>query len=333
MNRLEEFQRATGTAQLDHKARDSVQLGGNVLFEPFQKSAAMEAGEAGGAKDATPVTAEDAQMEMPRFFAQVKEVKEANKRVLVLTEEIERQHKEALSTAQSTASETIEALMAKVNQLTNRTRRILQEMEQVTRQLATTSPPGSGNLRMRESHHRQLAQAFMDAMRRYQKMQETAQDRYRAQLRRQYLIVRPNATGAELEELTRDPEALKVQVFAVGVREESRKTLQQMRSRLQDMENIERSIMELNQMFVEMQDLVLAQGEMVTRIGYNVDHIEDYTAQAAKNMESAVASQQAIQRKKWYIALAIVIVAVIVLLMIALSVFRTIFPFIFLFGR
>lgn len=296
---MSEFQRAADAAQLELKAATP------ATANTFQKSAKLEAGES----VVIPITPEDEEMEMPRFFAQVDEVKEANKRALLFTDEIEKLHKEALSTADSViqqdCSTKVEALMAKLNQITNRTRRILQEMDQVNRQIAASGAAASGNFRMRESNHRQLSKAFMDVMRKYQKMQETYQDKYRAQMQRQYLIVKPTATKAELAELTRDPEAMKVQIFALSVKEDSRKTLGQMKNRLEDMKNIEKSILELNQLFLEMQDLVLSQGEVINRIEYNVDHIEDYTAKAAKDMNEALESQKAIQKKKWYITLII----------------------------
>lgn len=310
MNRLDEFKRAAESAQLELKAST-----GSTSYA-FEKSAKLEAGEA----VAFPITPEDEEMEMPRFFAQVDEVKESNKRASVFTDEIEKLHKVALSSAdtavQEDCSTKIEALMAKVNQITNRTRRILQEMDQVNRQLVASGAPVSGNLRMREANHRKLSKSFMDVMRKYQKMQETYQDKYRAQLQRQYLIVKPTATKAELAQLTKDPEAMKVQIFALSVKEESKKTLGQMKNRLQDMQNIEKSILELNQLFLEMQDLVLSQGEVINRIEYNVDKIEDYTAKAARNMDEAVESQKAIQRKKWYITLIIGAVVGLVILII-----------------
>ena len=270
---------------------------------------------------------------MPRFFGQINEVKEANKRVLLFTEEIEKLHKEALSTADSQASADvsgkIEALMAKVTQMTNRTRRTLQEMDQVTKQLAETANKGSGNLRMRQSNYRQLSKAFLDVTKKYQKIQELYQEKYRIQLQRQYLIVKPRATKAELAELTRDPEAMKVQVFAMSVKEDSKKTLGQMKNRLQDMQNIERSILELNQMFLQMQDLVVSQGEIINRVEYNVDQIEDYTAQAARNMETALESQKAIQKKKWYIIMIVMIIIGVILVCVGISVLINMLPTLF----
>lgn len=344
MNRLDDFQRASAAAQLDKKAQTQTSKvkqpnGGNALYQPFSKSAAMEQGEAmalsreGGipATEILPIiTAEDEKMEMPRFFAQMNEIKESNKRIKVFTEEIEKLHKEALSTADSDVSaecsSKIEALMAKVTQITNKTRRSLQEMDTVTKELAQTCPKGSGNLRMRENNHRQLSKAFMDGMKHYQKVQEIYQEKYRAQLQRQYLIVKPRATKAELAELTRDPEAMKVQVFAMSVKEDSKKTLGQMKNRLQDMQNIERSIMELNQMFLQMQDLVVSQGAIINRIEYNVDQIEDYTAQANKSMESALESQKAIQKKKWYIVMIVMIIVGVILVCVIISVLINMLP-------
>lgn len=313
MNRMNEFQRAAASAQLDLKAS-------TAASSTFQKSAQMEQGEF-----PPPLTPEDEEMEMPRFFAQVDEIKESNKRASMFTDEIEKLHKMALASADSSVqndcSGKIEALMAKVNQITNRTRRILQEIDQVNKQLAAIATQGSGNLRMRQNNHRQLSKAFMDVMRRYQKMQEVYQDKYRAQMQRQYLIVKPTATKSELNELTKDPEAMKMQIFALNVKEDSKKTLAQMKNRLQDMQNIEKNILELNQLFLEMQDLVLEQGEVVNRIEYNVDMIEDYTAKAAKNLESALDSQKAIQRKKWWITMIIAAIIGIIIVIILISFF------------
>lgn len=342
MNRLNDFQKATEAAQLDQKAASATVKsqkqpnGGNPLYQPFQKSVPVGKGEAGDLSGATAVeippviTAEDEQMEMPRFFAQIGEIKDANKRVLLYTDELEKLHKEALSTADSDVSAEvsgkIEALMAKITQITNRTRRSLQEMDSVTKELAERVPKSSGNLRMRESNYRQLSKSFMDSMKKYQKTQEIYQEKYRAQLQRQYLIVKPRATKAELAELTKDPEAMKVQVFAMSVKEDSKKTLGQMKNRLQDMQNIERSILELNQMFLQMQDLVVSQGEVINRVEYNVDQIEDYTAQAAKNMDSALESQKAIQKKKWYIIMIIAVIVGIIIVCVIISVMVNILP-------
>ena len=341
MNRLSDFQRATEAAHLEQKAANqTAKATGPVaavqpLYVPFQRSSQMERGETGGnlsgEGEIRPVlTAEDEQMEMPRFFAQVHEIKEANQRVKAFTEEIEKLHREALSTADSNvsaeASRKIEALMARINQMTNRTRRTLQEMDTVTRELSGTCGNGSGNLRMRENNHRQLSKSFVDIMRKYQKVQEHYQEKYRAQLQRQYLIVKPGASKAELAELTRDPEALKVQVFAMSVREDSKKTLSQMKDRLQDMQNIEKSILELGQLFLQMQDLVVSQGEIINRIEYNVDQIEDYTAQASKNMDSALENQKAIQKKKWYITLIVAVVIGLIVLCVVMSVLMQLLP-------
>ena len=323
MNRMSEFQKAAESAQLELKASTAASASAQATF---QKSAKLEAGEATAI--VIPITPEDEEMEMPRFFAQVDQIKEENKRASLFTDEIEKLHKAALASADSAVQEDcsnkIEALMAKVNQITNRTRRILQEMDGVNRQLVASGASSSANLRMRESNHRQLSKAFMDVMRKYQKMQETYQDKYRAQMQRQYLIVKPTATKAELAELTKDPEAMKVQIFALSVKEDSKKTLGQMKNRLQDMQNIEKSILELNQLFLEMQDLVLSQGEVINRIEYNVDHIEDYTAKAAKNLTVAVESQKAIQKKKWYITLIVLAIIGIVIFIVLFGVFKEI---------
>ena len=119
MNRLNDFQKANEAAQLNQKAAGAAPVttvtgppkGGNPFFQPFQKSSTMEKGEVlsgtanPNAADIPPViTPEDEQMEMPRFFAQINEIKDTNKRVETFTEEIGKLHKEALSTVDSDVS-------------------------------------------------------------------------------------------------------------------------------------------------------------------------------------------------------------------------------------
>ncbi len=117
MNRLNDFQKANEAAQLNQKAAGEVPVtatgppkGGNPFFQPFQKSSTMEKGEAlSGTRTDTSnippvITPEDEQMEMPRFFTQMNEIKDTNKRVETFTEEIGKLHKEALSTVDSEVS-------------------------------------------------------------------------------------------------------------------------------------------------------------------------------------------------------------------------------------
>lgn len=117
MNRLNDFQKATEAAQLNQKAyantntttggenngNTSSAVGGNRLYQPFQKSSVMEQGESLSIPPV--ITPEDEEMEMPRFFAQVNEIKESNKRVHTFMVEISKLHKEALATTDSHISE------------------------------------------------------------------------------------------------------------------------------------------------------------------------------------------------------------------------------------
>jgi len=326
MDRITEFQQSTQAAQREAKAAaigteegagKYAPLASVNLFQPFQKSSEMERGEA----VAISITDEDAEMEMPRFFAQVTEIKKSDKLVEQLTVEIEKLHKDSLASAdmavQDEVSRQIDVLMSRVNQMTNRTRLALQEIDQVNKELAasTNNKAHSGNLRMRIDNHRQLSGAFVAVMRKYQKMQEVYQNKHKAQLRRQFLLVNPRATESELDALASDPDAMKLQIFAAGIKEDSKKTLAQMKSRMQDMQKLELSIVQLKQLFLEMQDVVVSQGDIINSIQYNYEQIEDYTARAAQDMASSVESQKAIQKKKWImLAIGGVVLGIIALI-------------------
>lgn len=80
------------------------------------------------------------------------------------------------------------------------------------------SSPGrvsSSDMRMRRTQQSKQAKKFVEVMRKYQDMQNLYKGKYKAQLERQYLIVKPGATKEELARITESDGAavLTQQVF------------------------------------------------------------------------------------------------------------------------
>lgn len=284
-----------------------------VSHRAFDKAPALEAGHPEAALDKEYVL-----LEMDTFFKQVEAIKKWNGQIETLRNEIEKMHKQALSAANiedsATTSQQIGMLTAKVNKIVDDNRRLLTAVETRNNELAAIAPKTSGNMRMRMDNHRQLSQQFVRVSQRFQKMQSEYRKKYEAQVIRQYKTVKPNATPEELEQLKNDVQSGEVNqtIFSMAVREDAKKEREKMKNRLDDMKAIEESILTLSRMFLQMRDIVASQQDIVNRIGYNMDQVENYVETAAENLEQAVESQKSIQKKKIIFTLLAVLVLVVV---------------------
>jgi t-SNARE complex subunit (syntaxin) len=135
-------------------------------------------------------------------------------------------------------------------------------------------------------------------------------------MQRQYLIVKPNATPKEIQEVIENKsENGNAQIFAKqvvnsGQKTEAKRALQDIQDRHTDIIKLEKSIMELNQLFMDMSVLVAAQGELLNQIDSHVESAVDNTNQAADEMKNAVTIQRA-SRKKIMIIIGIGFCAVV----------------------
>ncbi len=140
---------------------------------------------------------------------------------------------------------------------------------------------------------------------------------------RQYKIVKPDVTDQEIDEALSSEAGDSIfaqQILSPG-HQEAKRALEEIKDRHEEIIKLEKSIKELHQLFLDMAVLIDQQGEMLDRIEFNVSNAEDYTAEAAVQLNSALSYQRSARKKK-LICLAIVIaiiIAVVVILIIKLK--------------
>lgn len=313
VDRLSDFTKAASLAQTEGTA--------------FERADQLERGQAMSAG----LLEEDETMQMPTFFSQANDISQNTRKIDQLTAELEKMHKQALNAATTEESGDlslkIDVVTAKINQYANKTRNLLKEIQISNEQLSEIAPAGSGHMRMRESKHRQLATAFLKSTKSLQKLQQTYRDKYRQQLERQYKIVNPKATPEEIAKVTSDEAGAQQKIFASAVKEDSKKTLSKMKDRFQDVKLIEKSILELHQLFLDLQTLVVEQGDIINRVEYNVDKTVGYTDEAAQDLKQAVEYQKALWKKKW-IFMVVCMVCIVILMLLVLYLIRPVFQII-----
>lgn len=295
----------------------------------FERADALEKGKPPGTTaEANLPSMEEQAMNMPAFYTQCEEVIRNNKSVEELTDVLDKFHKQALSAASQDESADLSAKInittGKLNKHSNDNRRILQSMDAENRQLQEVAPKGSGHMRMREAKHRQLATSFMTATQRLQKLQQYYKEKHRQNLERQIKIVNPKATSEDIARITSDEAGAQAQIFASAVREDAKKTLAQMKDRFEDVKLIEKNLLELHQLFLDLQTMVVQQGDIINRVDHNVGRIDEYNESAAQDLKLAVDYQKSIWKKKWII-LTLILIGVVILILILLYLLRPIF--------
>ncbi|KAH9270949.1 hypothetical protein BASA83_006905 [Batrachochytrium salamandrivorans] len=183
--------------------------------------------------------------------------------------------------------------------------------------LSRKKDPSSNDVKIRISQHGVLTRNFLEVMMEYKKTQETYQDKYKDRMHRQCLVVKPNATNQEIEQMM---DGEKSQMFAkqivnTGQRQEARKALEDIQSKHKDVVKIEKSILELQQLFIDMAVLVASQGEIIDQIAVHIDNAANDTEQGTQSLAQATKLQKK-SRKKMCIIIIFIVVGVVLVVAI-----------------
>jgi len=142
------------------------------------------------------------------------------------------------------------------------------------------------------------------------------------QMRRQYKIVRSDASESEIREAVEDTTSTQVFSQALlqsGRQQHVRSAMEAVESRHVAIQKIERQVIELAQLFEDMNVQVLQQEPVVTQINQQSEVVHENVNQANTQLDGAISKARAANRKKWYclgIALLIIIIIVIIVVIV-----------------
>ena len=106
--------------------------------------------------------------------------------------------------------------------------------------------------------------------------------------------MKPDATADELEQVaSQEGGPIFAQQILPSVSQvEARRALAEVQDRHQDIMMIEKSILELHQLFMDMAVLVAAQGEVMDSIEHYVEESVEYTEKGIGELKKAIKSQK-----------------------------------------
>ncbi|KAI0907795.1 t-SNARE [Ustulina deusta] len=164
-----------------------------------------------------------------------------------------------------------------------------------------------------------------DAIRAYQQVESSFRKKTEEQMARQYRIVRPDATEEEVRAAVTDQTG--GQVFQQALMQSNRRgqaqaVLNAVQDRHAQLQKIEQQMIELAQLFQDMDTLVMQQDVAVTNIEQKGEEVVENLERGNVEIGTAVNTARATRKKKW-ICLGICVVIVVIIAAILAGYFAT----------
>ncbi|OBT53808.1 hypothetical protein VE04_04806 [Pseudogymnoascus sp. 24MN13] len=123
------------------------------------------------------------------------------------------------------------------------------------------------------------------AINQYQNVESDFRKKLQAQMARQYRIVRPDASDTAVRKAVEDP---------------NQQALSSVQNRHVAIQKIESQMMELAQLFQDMEALVVQQEDAVALTEQNGEQVQDNLGKGTEQINLGIKSARARNRKKWY---------------------------------
>ncbi|XP_056392212.1 syntaxin-4 [Hyla sarda] len=178
---------------------------------------------------------------------------------------------------------------------------------------------GSVHLRMKRTQHSVLSKQFIEILNRCNLLQTEYREKNVKRIKRQLQITGQNVTDEKFDEML---ESGQTDVFTCNILKDTQITkqaLNEIEARHEEILKLEKSIIELHDMFMYLAMEVEAQGETIDSIEKNILHSTDYVEKAKKQLDQAVDNRQKARKKKLYIAICLSISIIVIALIITVS--------------
>jgi t-SNARE complex subunit (syntaxin) len=224
-----------------------------------QSDHVMDMGEEGG---------EEGEAFMPEFFEEVGQIKNLmsliRRNIKAIQDEYNKQQWSA--SVDSKKSGPLEELLDSTNSSALQIRNKLKAMKAENDRL----PGDSAQKRIRSNMHNILSKKFIALVQEYQTLQNNYREKYRERVQRQAEIVKPGVSREEVDEMiTTGGNYFADKMLSDSKHLEAKNALISIQEQQRDIKHLEKSIQELNQVFIDMAALVEASQETVTKVEDN----------------------------------------------------------------
>ncbi|CAG8637028.1 7557_t:CDS:1, partial [Paraglomus occultum] len=184
--------------------------------------------------------------------------------------------------------------------LVAQTRKLVLGVRDRLKNIATENarwPPTDPNLQLRRQRHAFLSEKFSRILDEYRTLEGGYMKQQKARMARQYKVVNPQATQAEIDNYVANSSNEPIFQQALAQTGAARDALVEVRKRHDDIKQIESTIAELAQLFEEMQFLVDQQDAVVVDIEQHVESTVGKIDNAQEQLDKARASALSARKK------------------------------------
>ncbi|KAF2467267.1 t-SNARE, partial [Lindgomyces ingoldianus] len=183
------------------------------------------------------------------------------------------------------------------------------------------SKPESGNPRNAPQVGK-VDRRLKQTINRYQTLEAEFRRDSQAAAERQYRIVRPDATDDEVRQAVEDPDAPIFQqaLLSSDRRGQAQSSLRNVQERHEAIQKIERQMVELAQLFQDLDQIVMQQEPLVTNIEAKGEEVHDNVVKANTEIGGAIEKARSRNRKKWWCLLIVVLIIIVIAVVVAVVV-------------
>ncbi|KAF5358271.1 hypothetical protein D9756_001641 [Leucocoprinus leucothites] len=211
--------------------------------------------------------------------------------------------------------------MAQVEELTNETRTLSLQLRDRIKKLEAS--PAQMDIQVRNNRMGLLRNKFLEAIQNYQRVEQEGRVKVRQRAERQVRIVNPDASPEEVNAIV---EGGGQQIFAQALTSstryaESRNAFREVQQRQQDLKQMENTLAELAQLFIDMGTLVEQHEPIINQVQDTAIEVEGDVMKGLKHEEEAVVHARRARRMRWicFFIVLICLAAVAIVLSIVLT--------------
>ncbi|KAF1939683.1 t-SNARE [Clathrospora elynae] len=167
-----------------------------------------------------------------------------------------------------------------------------------------------------------LKSTFQKQLSDFQREEADYSKRYREAIGRQYRIINPDATDAEVNEVANSDlgdEGIFTQALKTNRSGQASSVLGAVRARHNDIQRIEKTMTELALLFQQLNEQVVYQEPLVQRTEEQTTAVLQDTENGNKQLDSGIASARRARKLKWWILLTVVLILCVIALALGLK--------------
>ncbi|PON68749.1 t-SNARE [Parasponia andersonii] len=268
---------------------------------------------------------------MESFNKQIQEVEKQVDKLSGLLKKLKDANEESKSVTKASAMKAIKKRMEKdIDEVLKIARGVKAKIESLNKDnLTNRQKPGcekgTGVDRARTNMTNALTKKFRDIMTEFQTLRQRIQDEYREVVERRVITV----TGTRPDEETIDhliETGNSEQIFQKAIQESGRgqvlNTLEEIQERHDAVKEIEKKLLDLHQIYMDMAVLVDAQGQIIDNIEIQVTNAVDHVRSGTDALQTAKSLQKR-SRKCMIISIILLLVIAIIIVLYILKPWKT----------